>query len=147
MRYIFFSLIAVLFISCANETPENIAKRVDQLIAEDDYAQALNILDNANVEETDANLSELKEKTYLNYGLYLEYRGPEDSSMRERMTSALDQFIEVLKINPKNEKARTEIEQIMSIYNTMPDKSPGDDIISELNELGFDYWYKVKWQK
>lgn len=139
MRYLFFSLIAVLFISCANETPENVAERVDQLIAEDNYTQALNILENTNAEETDANLSELKEKTYLNYGLYLEYRGPEDSSMRDRMTSALEQFIEVLKINPDNEKARTEIEQIMGIYETMPDKSPGDDIIGELNELGFDY--------
>ncbi|NIT58742.1 MAG: hypothetical protein GWN00_21715 [Aliifodinibius sp.] len=59
--------------------------------------------------------------------------------MRDRMTSALEQFIEVLELNPDNEKARQEIRQIMGIYNTMPDKSPGDDIISELNELGFDY--------
>ena len=139
MRYLFFSLIALLFISCANETPENISERVDQLIAEDNYSQALSILNSANSEETDADLNELKEKAYLNYGLYLEYRGPEDSSMRDRMTSALEQYIEVLKINPENEKARTEIEQIMGIYSTMPEKSPGDDIISELNELGFNY--------
>jgi hypothetical protein len=55
------------------------------------------------------------------------------------MTSALEQFIEVLKINPDNEKARKEIRQIMGIYNTMPEKSPGEDIVSELNELGFNY--------
>jgi tetratricopeptide (TPR) repeat protein len=139
MRYLFLSLIALLFISCANETPENVAERVDQLIAEDNYTQALNILKNVSAEETDANLSELKEKTYLNYGLYLEYRGPEDSTMRDRMTSALEQYIEVLKINPDNKKARTEIQQIMGIYSTMPDKSPGDEIISQLNGLGFDY--------
>lgn len=59
--------------------------------------------------------------------------------MRDRMTSALEQYIAVLKINPDNEKARSEIEQIMSIYNTMPDKSPGEEIISQLNELGFNY--------
>ncbi len=139
MRYLFLSIIALLFISCSNETPENISDRVNQLIAEDNYTQALDILENANPEQTDADLPRLKEKTYLNYGLYLEYRGPEDSTMRDRMTSALEQFIEVLELNPDNEKARQEIRQIMGIYNTMPDKSPGDDIISELNELGFDY--------
>lgn len=139
MRYLFLSLIALLFISCANETPEDVPERIDQLIAEDNYTQALNILNDVNAEETDADLNELKEKTYLNYGLYLEYRGPEDSSMRDRMTSALEQYIEVLKINPDNQKARTEIDQIMGIYSTMPEKSPGDKIISELNKLGFDY--------
>ncbi len=139
MRYLFLSIIALLFISCSNETPENISDRVNQLIAEDNYTQALDILENADSEQTEADLPTLKEKTYLNYGLYLEYRGPEDSTMRDRMTSALEQFIEVLKLNPDNEKARKEIQQIMGIYNTMPDKSPGEDIVSELNELGFDY--------
>ncbi|MGM0545635.1 MAG: hypothetical protein ACQEST_02845 [Bacteroidota bacterium] len=139
MRFLFLSLIALLFISCSNETPENLPEQIDQLIAEDNYSEALDLLNNADPEQTDANIPELKEKTYLNYGLYYEYRGPEDSSMRERMTTALEQFIEVLKINPDNEKARTEVQQIMDIYETMPDKSPGDDIVSELNELGFDY--------
>ncbi len=139
MRYLFLSIIALLFISCSNETPENVSEQVNQLIAEDNYTQALDILENADPEQTDADLPTLKEKTYLNYGLYLEYRGPEGSSMRDRMTSALEQFIEVLKLNPDNEKARKEIQQIMGIYNTMPDKSPGDDIIEELNKFGFDY--------
>jgi tetratricopeptide (TPR) repeat protein len=139
MRYLFFSLIALLFISCSNETPENVTDRINQLIAEDNYTQALDILDNADSEQSDADLPKLKEKTYLNYGLYLEYRGPEESTMRDRMTSALEQYIEVLKLNPDNQQARKEIEQIMGIYSTMPEKSPGDDIVTELNKLGFDY--------
>jgi tetratricopeptide (TPR) repeat protein len=139
MRYLFISFIALLFISCSNQTPENVSDRINQLIAEDNYTQALSILENADPEQTDADLPTLKEKTYLNYGLYLEYRGPEDSTMRDRMTSALEQYIEVLKINPNNEKARSEIQQIMGIYSTMPEKSPGGDIVKELNELGFDY--------
>lgn len=139
MRYLFLSLIALLFISCSTETPENLSERVDQLIAEDDYSQALELIDNADPEQTEANITELKEKTHLNYGLYMEYRGPEDTSMRDRMTTALEQYIEVLNINPDNDEARSEIEQIMSIYSTMPENSPGDDIINELNELGFDY--------
>lgn len=140
MRYLFLSIVALLFISCSNKPPENVSERVNQLIAEDNYTQALDILANADPQQTDADLPTLKEKTYLNYGLYLEYRGPEDSTMRDRMTSALEQYIEVLKLNPDNEKARKEIQQIMGIYQTMPDKSPGDDIVKELNNLGFDYY-------
>lgn len=139
MRYLYLLLIVSLFIGCSGETPENLSKHIDQLIAEDNYTKALTLLDGANPDKTNADLPRLKEKTHLNYGLYLEYRGPEDSSMRERMTSALEQYIEVLNINPKNQKARTEIEQIMGIYNTMPDKSPGEDILKDLRELGFDY--------
>lgn len=133
-------IIALLFvISCSTQTPEDLSKRVDQLIAEDNYEQALTLISQADPETTDADLETLKEKTHLNYGIYLEYRGPEGTSMRDRMTSALEQYIAVLNINPENEKARSEIEQIMSIYNTMPDKSPGEEIISQLNELGFNY--------
>ncbi|WP_445664190.1 hypothetical protein [Fodinibius sp. AD559] len=139
MRYLFLSIVALFFISCSNKTPENVSERVNQLIAEDNYTQALDILTNTDPQQSDADIPKLKEKTYLNYGLYLEYRGPEDSTMRDRMTSALEQYIEVLKLNPDNQKARKEIQQIMGIYQTMPDKSPGEDIVAELNKLGFDY--------
>lgn len=139
MRYLFMLFAAVLFVSCSNETPKDLSKQVDQLISEDNYTKALDMLNNADASDTKADISSLKEKTHLNYGLYLEYRGPKDSSMRDRMTSALKQYIAVLKLNPHNQKARSEIQQIMGIYNTMPNKSPGDDIISELNNLGFDF--------
>lgn len=139
MRYFSLLILLTLFIGCSSETPENLPDRIDQLIAEDNYEQALTLLKNAKASETEANLERLKEKTYLNYGLYLEYRGPEGSSMRDRMTSALEQYIEVLNINPKNQKARQEIKQIMGIYNTMPDKSPGEKILADLRDLGFDY--------
>lgn len=139
MRFFSFLLLSVLFVACSNSTPEDIATEVDQLIAEDDYEQAINLLENADASETEANLAELKEKAYLNYGLYLEYRGPEDSSMRDRMTLALEQYIKVLNINPENQKALSEIKQIMSIYSTMPDRSPGKEILEDLRALGFDY--------
>ncbi len=132
-------LTLLLFISCSSEPPGDLRSKVDGFIAEDQYEQALTMIDRANPEQADANLDSLREKTHLNYGIYLEYRGPEGSSMRKRMTSALEQYIEVLKINPDNRKARAEIEQIMGIYSTMPDKSPGEEIITELNKLGFDY--------
>lgn len=139
MRYLSLIITIFLFISCSNSTPENLPKKVDQLISEDNYTQALTLLNDANPDETEADLAKLKEKTYLNYGLYLELRGPEGSSMRDRMTSALEQFIEVLKLNPNNQKARTEINRIMGIYSTMPDKSPGQDIMDDLRKLGFNF--------
>lgn len=139
MRYLSLLFIVSLIISCSGKTPKDLSKRVDQLIAEDNYKRALTILNDADSTETAADLPKLKEKTHLNYGLYLEYRGPEDSSMRDRMTSALEQYIAVLNINPNNQKARSEIQQIMGIYSTMPDKSPGEKILADLRELGFDY--------
>lgn len=139
MRTITILLLSILFIGCSSQTPENLTERVDNHIESDEYTEAIELLENADPEETDADLALLKEKTYLNYGLYLEYRGPEDSSMRDRMTSALQQYIEVLNINPENQKARTEIEQIMGIYETMPDRTPGDDILAALRDHGFSY--------
>lgn len=139
MRLFSLIFVSLLFISCSNQTPQDVEQHVDQLIAEDQYEQAIETLEDADPEETDADLPTLKEKAHLNYGLYLEYRGPEDSSMRDRMTAALEQYIEVLHLNPENQQARDEINQIMSIYGTMPDRSPGDDILDELNEFGFDF--------
>lgn len=139
MKFLFTFLTILLFVSCSNRQPKNLQESVEQFIAEDNYKQALELIENADSVRTEANIDRLKEKTHLNYGLYLEYRGPEESTMRDRMTGALEQYIAVLKINPENQKAISEIEQIMGIYNTMPDRSPGEDIVEELNELGFDY--------
>ena len=142
-RSLFKSLLPLLtiftFVGCATEQPENLPRRVDQLIAEDKYERALELIENADTSQTDADLARLREKAHLNYGIYLEYRGPEESSMRDRMTGALQQYIEVLKINRENQKAQSEIKQIMGIYATMPGRSPGEDIIEQLNELGFEY--------
>lgn len=139
MRYLSLFVMALLFISCSSNTPEDVSKRVDQLIANDQYSQALTMLEDLNPNDTDADISLLREKTHLNYGMYMMVRGPENSTMRDRMTSALEQFIATLNINPKNQQARSQIKKIMGIYNTMPDKSPGEDILSDLRELGFNY--------
>jgi len=139
MRYLTFLFLSLLFLSCSNEPQQDLPTRIDHLISEDNYVKALDLLNNADSSKTNADLELLKEKTHLNYGIYLEYRGPEESTMRDRMTSALEQYIAVLKINSKNEKARSEIQQIMNIYSTMPDKSPGEDILTDLRDLGFDY--------
>lgn len=138
MRLLLLLSVLFLFNACSTETPEDLEEQVDQHIAEDEYEEAIDLLENADPDETDADLEALKEKTHLNYGLFLEYRSEPDD-MREAMTGALRQFIEVLKINPENEEARSEIEQIMGIYETIPDRDPGEDILEDLRELGFDY--------
>jgi hypothetical protein len=58
--------------------------------------------------------------------------------MRDKMNSALRQYIEVLKINPDNEKATSEIEQILDIYSSFPDRSPDADVLEALKQLGFN---------
>lgn len=113
------------------------ADAVNQMIKNDQFEQALSRLDEMD-QLPDTTRQRLREKAHLNYGLYLEYRA-DDQSMRERMTSALRQFIEVLHINRENQKALSEIKQIMGIYGTMPEKSPPSDIKKELNALGVRY--------
>lgn len=123
----------------SDAAPKSLGDKVDQLVSKDQYEEALKLVNNAKGEdETDK--AKLREKIHLNYGIYLEYRGPEGKSMRERMTSSLDQYIKVLRINSKNEKARSEIKQIMGIYETMPSQSPGEKILTELRSLGFEYY-------
>lgn len=139
MRFFSLLLLSVLFAACSGSTPENLSEEAERLIAEEEYSQAIKLLEDADETETEANLPELKEKAYLNYGLFLEYRGPEGSSMRDRMTSALEQFIKVLEINPENQKAQTEIKQIMGIYESMPERSPGEEIMDDLEALGIEY--------
>ncbi len=138
MRYLLLSLL-FFCAACSSGTPENISQQIDQYIAEDEYEQALELLSDADQAKTKADLDTMQEKVHLNYGIFLEYRGEEDAGMRDRMTGALEQYIEVLKINPDNQKAISEVEQIMGIYATMPEKSPGEDIMADLKELGFDY--------
>lgn len=138
MRKIIFFSILLLFTACANDEPNNIKETVNQFIVQDEYKQALQIINEADPSETNADLELLREKVHLNYGLYLEYRGQEGMSMRSRMTGALRQYIKTLQINPNNQKARAEIKKIMNIYATMP-QSPGEDIMKDLQELGFDF--------
>ena len=120
---------------CSSESPENLNQQVNQHIEQDQYTQALDLLEDAS---NQSKADSLKEKVHLNYGLYLEYRGG-DKEMRARMTGALEQFINVLEINPANQKALNEIKQIMGVYSTMPDKNPPQEILKELDRLGIAY--------
>ena len=135
MKRILLSVLMIGALACSSEkSSQNLAEQIDTYIAADQYVEALSALEGQ--EETPEVLS-LKEKVHLNYGLFLEYRDSNNTNMRDKMNSALRQYVEVLHINPDNEKAYTEIEQILGIYSTFPDRSPDEDLVEELRELGF----------
>ncbi len=137
------SLSAMVFIflitACGNDDlPESgtLNERIDRLIQNDRYQEALDILNSQNREEPDVLM--LLEKTHLNYGLN-SMSTFDANEMRTRMNNALIQFVEVLKINPENEVARNQINQILGVYDTMPNRGPEPDAIEALREIGIEY--------
>lgn len=137
MKRIAYALILLVTFACAQEQekPQNLSSQIEALIENDMYTDALTILEE---QEASEEISTLKEKVYLNYGLFLEYRDSNVTNMRDKMNGALAQYIEVLKLNKDNEKAISEIEQILGIYSTFPDRSPDEAVVAELRKLGFD---------
>ena len=137
----FFILFALLaFVACSQSekketTSDNLSEKVEAMLDADMYTDALNLL---NAQPETEEVLTLKEKTYLNYGLFLEYRDSDVTNMRDKMTNAMWQYIEVLKINPDNEKAISEVEQILGIYSTFPNRKPDPEVIEKLKELGFN---------
>jgi len=105
-------------------------KLVDEAINNDEFKKALAIV-NQNSDLDVADL--LREKIHLNYGLYYEYRSKKD--MRTRMNQALRQFIYTLEVNKNNQKARAEIDQIMGVYATMPNRQPEEGIVDTLESM------------
>jgi len=139
--------VIALTVACAEQDTEkhnetevdlsslSLAEQMDALIAADKYDEALAILE---AEELNQEILRLKEKVHLNYGIYIIYNS-DPSQMRENANNGLRQFVAVLDINRNNDKAVSEIEQIMGIYSTFPDRSPAEDVMEDLRRLGFDY--------
>lgn len=140
MKKLFILFLIAGLTACADTKKEDmntksLAEKVDFFLENDQYADALTLLENQDDSEEVATLTE---KTHLNYGLFLEYRDSNVSNMRDKMNGALEQYIKVLKINPDNEKAVSEIEQILGIYSTFEDRSPDEKVMEELRNLGFE---------
>lgn len=129
-----------LFLSCSKSETINeelsLSRQIDNLIEDNEYEEALFLLHNE--DHSDPEIRTLLEKTHLNYG-YHSMNTFDQTEMRTRMNNALTQFIEVLKINPENQTAREQIDQIMSVYATMPNRSPREDVLEGLRELGMNY--------
>jgi len=128
-------LVLALLTACSNERPEfdSLGEEIDYLIDQDEYEDALDLL--SSQDRQDESVQLLLEKTHLNYGLY-NMNTFDEREMRTRMNEALRQFTEVLRINPQNSMARTQIEQILQIYQTIPNREPEEDVIEGLREIG-----------
>ena len=134
---------AIFIQSCSSDDSQpaidedlTIGEQIDLLIENNDYETALDILDE--MDQTDPEIQTLREKTHLNYGLY-SMSTFNETEMRTRMNNALTQFTEVIRINPNNSVAREQIEQIMGIYATIPNRQPEPEVLEGLREIGFDY--------
>lgn len=141
-RNLFFLVtISLLLASCGEESPEqdldmSMSDRVDLLIEQNEYDTALDLL--SEEDKSDPEIAQMFEKVHLNYGLH-SMNTFDETEMRTRMNNALSQFTEVLKINPDNTVAREQIQQIMDIYATIPNRSPEEEVLEGLREVGFDY--------
>lgn len=136
-----FLFIPFLILACGDDTPRDnpdmpVEQQVNILIEQNEYEAALDLL--SDKDPNDPHIAELREKTHLNYGLH-SMNTFDAEEMRTRMNNALMQFTEVLKINPGNAVAREQIEQIMDVYATMPDRSPDEDVIEGLRDVGYEY--------
>jgi hypothetical protein len=141
-RILFISIFSLLIVACGNDQPdvlnENLPlpQQIDLLIEQNEYETALNLLESEDM--SDPEIRTLKEKTHLNYALH-SMSTFDQAEMRTRMNNALVQFTEVLKINPQNQVARDNIDQILSIYQTIPSRDPEPEVIEGLREVGIDY--------
>jgi len=136
-------LLLVTLISCSSDDGDveidpnlSLSEQIDLMIEQNRYEAALDLLEEEDPQNPDTRL--LLEKTHLNYGLH-SMNTFDQTEMRTRMNNALLQFTEVLKLNPENEVAREQIEQIMDIYSTIPDREPEPEVLEALREVGFDY--------
>lgn len=143
LRLTTFLLITVLIAACGGSedgytVDENLPldQQVDLLIENNEYQAALTMLDGE--DRNDPEIATLLEKIHLNFGLH-SMNTFDETEMRTRMNNALTQFTEVLRINPDNAVAREQIQQIMMIYGTIPDREPEPEVLEGLREVGFDY--------
>ena len=140
MRLLLAILLLFTLLSCSSDQetlpdPElPLPVRIDLLIDQNRYEQALSLLAGEDREDPEIRLA--LEKTHLNYALY-SMNTFDQTEMRTRMNNALLHFAEVLKLNPNNIVAAEQIGQILSIYEMIPDRSPDPEVMDQLRELGF----------
>jgi hypothetical protein len=112
-----------------------LSDQINNMIDADQYEVALNRL--SEEDRTDPEVLLLLEKTHLNYALH-SMTTFDQTEMRTRMNNALVQFTEVLRINPNNIVAREQIEQILAIYQTFPNRAPDPEVMEGLREFGYE---------
>jgi hypothetical protein len=140
MRILLFTVLTFGLITACSDSEKpaqqemTMEQEVNSLVEEAKFDEAMMILDG---KPRSPEVVSLEENIHLQHGIYLIYSS-DPSQMRENANKALREFIAVLEINPENEKATAETEQILGIYRTFPDRKPAEDVVVKLQELGFD---------
>lgn len=112
--------------ACGNDQPDNLAEEVRSLNEQQEYEQALELLDETSPEQeqiAEQDFESLSASTHLNYAMYLAYEA-DHVEMTERMPAALRHFRRVLELDPGNEHARENIDLIEGIYRDMEREIP-----------------------
>jgi hypothetical protein len=140
MRILLFTILTFGLITACSDSEKpaqqeiTMEQEVNTLVEGAKFEEAMAILDG---KPRSPEVIALQEQVHLQHGIYLIYNS-DPSQMRENANKALTEFIAVLEINPENEKAIAETEQILGIYRSFPDRSPEPEIVEKLEELGFE---------
>lgn len=137
MKKVLLALFLLGFVSACSQSedkaPMTLEQQVDQLVTDAKFQEAMDLVDESSSEEA----LKLQEQIHLRHGIYLIYNS-DPSQMRENANKALREFVAVLELNPENEKARAEIQQILAIYRSFPDRQPAEDVSVKLRDFGFN---------
>ncbi len=102
--------------ACSEPGPENLEGNVQQLVQQNEYEEALDLLSEADGDSTV--ISQLKINTHLAYANYLTHEA-DHLAMGDRMADALRHFRRVLELDETNSRAENHIELIEGIYRQM----------------------------
>jgi tetratricopeptide (TPR) repeat protein len=97
-------------------------EQVQFLVNQNLFDDALDLL--RKEDETDRSILLMLRDTHLHYGNWLMYHA-ETIHMTDRMPKALQHFRRVLEMDPNNRTARSNIDQIETIYRQMGRDIPG----------------------
>ena len=115
----------------SNDTDSNKNNDFDPAL----YQQVMAELENKN----DAQSQQVKAQLYLKHGVWSIDFGVTHGAknMRAAVTQSLEDFIHTLEIDPNNQAAKQQINQILNVYKTMPGKSVPEKVVPQLKKLGF----------
>lgn len=117
----------MLIQACADAGPETLETNVNELIRQNEFEEALELLrnagDNASNGLSSVDINELKIYTHLAYANYLTHEA-DHLGMRNRMSYALRHYRRVLELDEDNREARTHIDLIEGIYQQMGREIP-----------------------
>lgn len=115
-RLIFLTALVFGLFSCSEPEPEDPGDKISQLIAEQEFEQAFDLL--GHIDEDTPEAEQLEIEVHLAYANYLTHEA-DHITMGERMADALRHYRKVLELDEDHDQARALIELIEGIYEQM----------------------------